>query len=139
VPNSWNGCLEAKINSVINSLRAHNFSFLCVHLETTDNASLLIVFNTFKISLINDDVAWQVVRVHTFESLHLCNHKFTVLFDCSRLDLLDESNISLPAPNEKLSLHHFDESLHEQVLNKLLVGLLVLKYFLSDLSFGLRF
>lgn len=54
----WDGSLETKVNTVVNGLRADNSTLLGEHLEPTDAPSHLIVFNTFQVSAVDDDVAW---------------------------------------------------------------------------------
>lgn len=137
MPNSWDGSLETKVNSIINSLGTHNSALLSVNFESTDDTSRLVVLNTVEISLINDDIAWYVCWLHSLESLHLFHDQFSIPLDSSWLYGFKETHICLPAADEKLSLHHFDESLDEEVLQKLLIGGLITLHFLSDLCLRL--
>ena len=112
---SWNGSLEAKINTVIDGLGAYDSSFLCEHFEASEATSGLIIFDGLEVLAIDNDLAWDVLWALAFESLHLANDHFSVLANSVILDLLEKFFVSLSASDENLAFHKFNESLYKPI------------------------
>jgi len=139
VPDGRDGCLEAQIDSVVNGLGAHDSALLCVQLEPAKDPVRLVVLNTIKIGLINDDVAWYLVWAHALKSLDFLDNELSVFLDGLWHNLLDNINIAFPASEEQRCLHHFDETLNHKVLEQLLVSVLIILHFLANLRHRLFF
>ena len=76
---SWNSSLETQVNAVIDRLRANNSTLLGVHFESADDSVGCIVFNTFEMLSINDDIARDVLRTLTLEANYFI-HKHLFVF-----------------------------------------------------------
>lgn len=139
MPDGWDGCLEAQINPVVNGLGAHDSALLCVHLEPTEDTVCLVVLNTIKIGLINDDAAWYVVWVHALKSLDFLDNELSVFLDGSWHNLFDDALVACPASDDQRGLHHFNETLNHQVLQQLLVRIWIALHLLANLRLSLLF
>lgn len=135
----WDGCLEAQVDSIVDGLGANDSTLLGVHLEATDNSISLVVLDAIQVSLVDDDVAGDVVRIHSLESFDLLHDHLSVFFGCRWNHFFNKTHVALSAPNEKLPFHHLDKSLNHQVFQKSLIGTLVLCELISDLGHGLLF
>lgn len=139
VPDGRDGSLEAKINPVVNGLRAHDSALLCVHLEPANDPVRLVVLNTIKIGLINFNVTWNVIWAHAFKSLDFLHNELSVFLDGTWHDLFDEVFIAFTASQEQFGLHHFDESLNHEIFQQLLVSCLIRLHLLANLRLRLFF
>jgi hypothetical protein len=106
---SWNCGLEAEINSVIDCLWANNSSFLGEKFHTTEASLVLIFLNRLEIlGCINDNLAWNIVRVLTLESNNFVHNQFPVLLNGFVLNRLNEFLIIFSASNKNLTFHKLD-------------------------------
>ena len=110
--NGWDSGLEAEFDSVVDGLWAHNSSFLGEELETTDASGGLIVIDALEVFfIIDDNFAWDILWVFTFESLYLCDNELSVLGDSIIHNFFNKTNIRFSASNENLTFHKLDETL----------------------------
>lgn len=151
---SRDGGLEAKFNSIVDGLRAHDSSLLGEHLKTSDAARVLVVLNRFKEFLVDDNFAWDVVWGLALVSLHLGDDHLFVGLDSLVLDFFEHIEVGFPASDEDFTLHEFDEALKgietgsankrkntyldEEILEQFLVSCLIRLHLLLDLRLGLH-
>lgn len=115
-----NGLLVNELESLINSVRAHNTALTRVEHDTSHagGGTVGLVVLGKEPLVFEGDLEGHIL---TLEELYFALHEIFVFSGGLLVDFLNQGEVALSASNENLTFHELDQALKDQILQEFLV------------------